>query len=76
MSTIKVTKEDGFVWLIVTGQAKEIYNSGLFDLYILYDDDSESLIEDFERLNNALESGLTIGIEVGFINESNKLTLN
>ena len=59
---------DGFVWLLVTEKAKEIWNSGLFSLFILYEDDSESLIEDFDDLDNALANGLSIGIEVGFVN--------
>jgi hypothetical protein len=65
---MKVTA-DGFVWLLVTEKAKEIFNSGLFSLFVLYDDDSESLIEEFEDLNKALENGLSIGIEVGHLNK-------
>ncbi len=64
---IKVTK-DNFVWKIVTHKAKEILASGVFKLYVLYDDDTEGLIEDFEDLNLALEEGRDIGIEVGQIN--------
>jgi len=69
MKTIKITKEDQFVWLIVTEKAKEIYLSGLFDLHILYSDDSESLVEGFGQLIEAIEDGLDIGIEVGFISD-------
>lgn len=68
MSTIKVTERDSFVWLLVSEKAKDIYNSGLFALYILYDDESETLVEEYEQLDDALEKGLTIGIEVGFLN--------
>jgi len=68
MNTIKVTERDSFVWLLVSEKAKEIYNSGLFALYVLYDDDSESLVEEYEQLDNALANGLSIGIEVGFLN--------
>jgi len=64
---IKVTK-DNFVWKIVTHKAKEILSSGVFELYVLYDDDTEGLIEDFEDLNLTLEEGRDIGIEVGQIN--------
>ena len=63
---MKITK-DNFVWLIVTEKAKEIWNSGLFSLFILYEDDSESLIEEYEDLDNALSNGLSIGIEVGHL---------
>lgn len=59
---------DGFIWLLVTEKAKEVFNSGLFSLFILYEDDSESLIEDFDDLDNALANGLSIGIEVGQLN--------
>lgn len=59
---------DGFVWLLVTEKAKEVFNSGLFSLFVLYDDDSEALIEEFGDLDKALENGLSIGIEVGLVN--------
>ena len=65
---MKVTA-DGFVWLLVTEKAKEVFNSGLFSLFVLYDDDSEALIEEFEDLDKALENGLSIGIEVGHLNK-------
>lgn len=67
MRTIKITKEDQFAWLLVTEKAKEVYQSGLFELYILHDDDSESLVTEFTELSEALENGSDIGIEVGFI---------
>ena len=67
-----ITTNDGFIWMDVTEKAKEIYNSGLFELYALHTSDqdpkeiSESLIEGYEELNQHLEEGLTIAIEVGF----------
>ena len=64
---IKVTK-DNFVWKIVTHKAHAIFASGLFELYVLYDDDSEGLIEDLEDLTLALKEDRDIGIEVGQIN--------
>jgi len=57
----------GFVWFLVTDIAKEVYQSGLFSLYVLHDDDSESLVEDFFEINQALENGEDIGIEVGHL---------
>ena len=41
---MKITK-DGFIWKIVTEEAKMIWNSGLYPLYVLYPDDTEALIE-------------------------------
>ena len=67
MSTIRITKNDNFVWLLVNEKAKEVYIGGLFSLYIIYDDDSEELVGGFDHLTRALEGGLDIGIEVGFI---------
>ena len=62
---MKTKVVQGFVWLLVTNKAKEIYLNGLFELYILHDDESESLVEGFTQLSEALENGLDIGIEVG-----------
>lgn len=64
---MKTKVVNGFVWLIVTDVAKEIYVSDIFDLFILHDDDSESLIKDFSEINQALEDGQQIGIEVGHL---------
>ena len=67
-NSIKITEKDGFVWRIVTDVAKEILSTGLFPIYELHDDDSESLISDIEHLTKCLENGSDIGIEVGFTN--------
>jgi len=67
---------NNFIWLIVTDKAKEIFSADLFQLYTLHDDGSEALIETFEDINEALENGLEIGVEVGRIStEKAKLTL-
>jgi hypothetical protein len=58
---------DGFVWLLVTDKAKEVYMSGLFDVYALREDGSETLIEEYEDLMLCLEDGVDVGIEVGHI---------
>ena len=68
MEDLKLTKDDNFVWLVVTEKAKEVFSSGLFDLYVLYEDDSESLVEKHADIDYALECGLSIGIEVGHLN--------
>ena len=65
-SNIKIV--DGFVWLVVTDKAEEIYFSDLFELYALYPDGSESQIAGLEDLQTCLEFGLEIGVEVGYIN--------
>jgi hypothetical protein len=60
---------DGFVWLLITDKAKEVFGSGLFDVYKLHNDDSESLCESYADINDALEAGLDLAIEVGHLSE-------
>ena len=60
---------DGFVWLLVTDQAKEVFSSGLFDVYKLHNDNSESLCESYADINDSLECGLELAIEVGSLPE-------
>lgn len=64
---MKVT-DDGFVWkLIDKEKAKKILMLSLFELYVLYNDGSESLIENFGDLDDAFDNGDKVGIEVGRI---------
>ena len=66
---MKKTK-DNFVWKLVTQeQAEFIFSLDLFPLFVLYDDDSEALIENFDEIKERLEDGLALGIEVGFIKQ-------
>ena len=66
---MKVTK-DKFVWLTITNhQAKKIFNEDLFELFLLHDDDSESLIDTYNYLDYAIDINSVIGIKVGFIKE-------
>lgn len=62
---------DGFVWLIVTHKAREVWDADLFELFIIYDDGSEASVYGY-GIDTALEMvekhGLEIGIEVGYIN--------
>lgn len=63
---------DNFVWLVVTRNAIRIYTHNIFDLYVLHDDGSESLITEAEQLISALDNGLDIAIEVGHLDECDK----
>lgn len=63
MDNIKITA-DGFVWLIVTDVAEKLYYSNAVQVYRLYDDGTESLINDFRDLQDALTSGNEIGVEI------------
>jgi hypothetical protein len=61
---------DGFVWKVVDrATARDILNTGIFQLYGLCDDDSDFEINSIERMEHHLDCGGQVGIEVGFINE-------
>ncbi|WP_161781394.1 hypothetical protein [Porphyromonas gulae] len=58
--------EDGFVWKTISAKAAELlFNAGEEEVYVLYDDDSEGLVDTPERLKEATERGCPFGIEVG-----------
>ncbi len=62
---MKITK-DGFIFKTLNSdEAKTVFSSGAFALYRLNSDDTESLIESFDELNECFENGIEIGIEVG-----------
>ena len=69
---IYITKKDKFIWLDVTDQMKcgrskqsEIWLG--HELYAIHDDDSDSLIESYDEIDEALELGLRICIEGGYL---------
>ncbi len=62
----------GFIWLLVNDKAKEIFKSGLFELYQLWEDGSESLILTYTELQIAIDLGRNIGIEVGHYSDIEK----
>lgn len=60
------TTQDGFVWKLITAEeAQKIWAAELFEIYKLYDDDSEGLIESEERLLEEITGGAKLAIEVG-----------
>lgn len=72
MEGLKVTK-DGFVWkLIGYDTAKTFWYMQVAEIYRLYDDDSEALIESVDELNRTIRIGLQIGVEIGFIKDMEK----
>lgn len=52
---------DGFVWFIVTDKARALWDTNLFELFIVFDDGSEAM-EMTQR------DGVEIAIEGGYIN--------
>jgi hypothetical protein len=65
---MKAKVVNGFVWLVVNKQAFDIYINNIFDLYILNDDGSESLVTKAEQIFLAIDNGLDIAVEVGHLN--------
>ena len=62
---MKITK-DLFVWKIITHkQASDIFHLGVFDVFKLNEDGSESMIESEEELLEAYYEKAVMGIEVG-----------
>ena len=63
---IKITK-DGFVWKVLTmTELVKLYDR--IDMYVLNDDESESLVACAEELLKFIDERREIGIEVGQIN--------
>jgi hypothetical protein len=55
---------NGVVYLLVTEKAKEIFSSGTFELYLLYQQDTD-FVEMHGDIEYAYENGINIGIVVG-----------
>ena len=70
----KITKEDNYIWEIINErQAREIFASDKEEIFILYDDDSEGLVETEEELMKAIERGCTFGIGLGFASKEKEI---
>lgn len=53
----------GHVWLDVTEKSRDLY--GILELYVLYQDGTESLIESFIGLLDSLKDGHIIAVDTG-----------
>jgi len=71
MKNVIIT-DDNFVWMDITPQLrtkiKEVIEVWLnHSIYALHEDGSESLLESHEEVEEALNLGLKIGMEVGYL---------
>ncbi len=67
MKRVKIC-EDGFVWHVLTeSEAKRAMQ--YVEVYKLYDDDSEALIESESEIKTHIRRGGYVGVEVGYIND-------
>jgi len=60
-----ITTKEGFVFANVTNESDEFLQEKIGELYIFHEDESESLINDFLELSEAIERENTIVIELG-----------
>ena len=60
---------DGFLWGDVTNIAESLWYKGEWDLYAIYDDGSEHLIESEPEFESILKEKTTIAIELCPIEE-------
>lgn len=79
-NNIKICK-DGFVWRVLEKWvATDLWMLNVIELYVLHDDDSESLItgsvgEGCAMIRDAFNNGEQVGIEVGYISPIEALNL-
>ena len=60
---------DGFLWGDVTPIAESLWYNGNLDLYAIYDDGSEHLIESEREFESIVKEKTTIAIELCLIEE-------
>lgn len=71
---MKVLKTyDDFLWLDITEIARSLWLAQDFELYALYDNESEQLISTESEFESAVNDKCIIAIELGFISEIKKL---
>lgn len=64
-----IIRKDGFIWFDVTDQAFNLRYHNIFELYVLHDDGTESLVESGSDILDALKCNKKIAIEAGNYNE-------
>lgn len=68
-----ITMSDGFNFFEVTNeQALKIYQSESFDLYAVFEDDTEALLESIEEIIEAFDSKTPVCIEIGMPTKTQK----
>jgi hypothetical protein len=64
--------EDGFLWGIVTDKAVDIWELGLYPLYVLYDEGTEAMVETIADIEEAFSNDMDIAIEIGYVEQKIK----
>lgn len=69
MEKIKICR-DGFIWRLISSEdAISLYVNCNTEIYQLYDDETEALVDSFEDLKSSAARGGYFGIEVGYFQE-------
>ena len=71
MEKVIITK-DNLIWMDVTYQMKYGEKSRevlwyAHELYAIHDDDSDSLLESYQEIDEAIKLGLRVAIKVGYM---------
>jgi hypothetical protein len=58
-----------FIWKVITPVAEMLWTGCgfAFEMYVLHEDGSESLVHEVADIQQAIDHGLEIGIEVGWV---------
>lgn len=64
---------DGFLWLNVTHMAIDVWHSTNFELFAIYDDGSDHLINNTNELKEAVLNNCIIAIGLDYINNIKEL---
>ena len=64
MNRLYTSPKDNFSWWIVTDIAEEIFCVEKIQLYALHDDESDSLLESMEEIEEAKKMGMRIGMRI------------
>ncbi len=67
MNRLYTSPKDNFSWWVVTDIAEQVFLVDAIELYALHDDESDSLLESIEEIEEAKELGLKIAMELGYI---------
>ena len=64
--------EEGFLWGVVTDKAVDMWELGLYPLYVLYENGTEGMVETIADIEEAFSNGMDIAIEIGYVEQKIK----
>ena len=58
-----------YIKILNPAAAQKLYKEGKTEIYKYFDDDTEALVESEHDLNDAIDLGINLGIEVKLLNK-------